>query len=142
MMFGPGLASTLHSTRHRPEAAADARHDRTRPGPGGTAALALVVSLYILVALTGPSQQPSGVATHRITADCFTGEDLAERYGYQGDWRQYTHDVRKLNGWEQWPLLQLGQRILVPDYRGRAGEGEGPFLRLLDRAGPPTVEER
>jgi hypothetical protein len=57
-------------------------------------------------------------AIHTISADCVSAQQMAERYGWAGDWREYMEMTRRLNGWEQWPYLHAGEEIVVPEYRG------------------------
>ena len=64
-------------------------------------------------------------AIHTITQDCLSAEDMARAYGFEGDWRQYEWEVRRLNQWERWPTLHLGDRVIVPDYRNHQNAHRG-----------------
>jgi multisubunit Na+/H+ antiporter MnhG subunit len=84
--------------------------------------LALVVLTVIGGALSFLAPQTFAVVTHTITADCVSAQDMAHAYAWEGDWRDYAAEVERLNGWTRWPVLQLGQRVRVPDYRRKAND--------------------
>lgn len=123
-----------------------------RPIPAGDALICLLVIAVILAAFAGYTIGSWGVplwatqpcAIHTITRDCLSAEDMARAYGFDGDWRQYEWEIRKLNQWARWPTLHLGDRVIVPDYREPAGgpdRAENHADGLLDRvAGPPAME--
>jgi len=66
---------------------------------------------------------PEGkVVQHIITADCVSSQQMAGAYGFRGDYREYEFALAQINGWQgRWPLLYVGQRIRVIDYREADG---------------------
>ena len=116
--------------------------------------LGLIVSClfgYVLGSRGIPIGAEPRAVIHTITQDCVSAEDMARAYGFEGDWREYSFEIRRLNQWERWPTLHLGDRVIVPDYRmmksrraryggraGRSAESRQPD-RLLDRGGPPAT---
>jgi hypothetical protein len=71
----------------------------------------------VVVAAVFPVPQTYTVATHTITADCLSASDMAHAFGWTGDIGEYRDQIEKLNGWRNWPTVQLGERVRVPDYR-------------------------
>ena len=60
-----------------------------------------------------------GLTVHTVSADCVSAQQMAEKYGWEGDWREFAWLVEQMNGWKEWPTLQLGQEVTVPDARPR-----------------------
>lgn len=101
--------------------------------------------------MCGEGYSPACAAIHTITPESVSAQEISRAYGWRGDWRDYMEQMRRLNGWDSWPLLHAGEKIIVPDYRpdgrpatrkegGRAGNGgHAPQAKvLLDRDGPPA----
>ena len=57
---------------------------------------------------------PPAAIIHVITPDCVSAQQIARAHDYRGDWRDYMELIRQANGWRGWPLLQAGDRILIP----------------------------
>jgi len=85
------------------------------------ACLAIVVLGMIVwaavAALTKPNPTTSSVAVHSVTRGCYTPEEIARAYGWQGDWRDYMVRLARLNAWPGWPQLRIHDQLLVLDYR-------------------------
>ncbi len=86
------------------------------------------------------------VAVHTITSDCVSAERMARHYGWTGDWRAFSYETEQLNGWDRWPLLHLGEQILVPDYRNHQSRHQqldvGFPARRAERRGGPDIDLR
>ncbi len=111
------------------------------------------------LAMGTPATPVTAFAAHTVTPQCVSAEDMARAYGWTGDWREYSHQIRQINPSLDWGSLHAGEVIRVPDYRthqnsdphqqldrreslrsgetGRPGGAVSSQPRLLDRAGPP-----
>jgi hypothetical protein len=80
----------------------------------------LVLLAFASWARTGCSTEPrtSRLTSYTITAQYGGAAQIAREHGWRGDWREYMDDVEQVNGWRGWPTLQVGDVIVVPDYRG------------------------
>jgi hypothetical protein len=76
----------------------------------------LMLAYGVRRAMTPPL--PEGlVIQHVVTSDCVSSQQMAQVYGWQGDYREYEHSIAQINGWERWPRLRVGQQVRVLDYR-------------------------
>jgi hypothetical protein len=96
----------------------------------GRTLLGIVVIVVLMWAVSHhtyrDSHAPMQTAAHIITPDCVSGEDMARAYGWTGDWREFAYEIRRLNGWADWPFLHAGDEVIVPDYRThRCANGGG-----------------
>jgi len=84
--------------------------------------------------LGSPVPETATVAAHTVTPECVSAEDMARRYGWEGDWREYMMEVKELNGWDRWPILHIGDPVIVPDYRSHEevayGSVAGPAQQI------------
>jgi len=120
-----GAHSTDNSHCPCPAAAEAAAEHPSPPAPARDALVCLLVLAIIVVFFVGcvlgsrggPIWATQPCAIHTITQDCLSAEDMARAYGFEGDWRQYEWEIRRLNQWERWPSLHVGDRVIVPDYR-------------------------
>lgn len=83
--------------------------------------IGLMALIILAVVFPMPTPAPR-VVTHTITADCLSAQQMATRYGWQGNWCEYACQIARLNGWRlhdrtKWPVLHLGEKVRVPDYR-------------------------
>jgi len=119
---------------------------------GACLLLIATVILWVAAAHIQPNRCTATVAVHRVTTDCYTPEEIARRYGWQGDWRDYMAMVQQLNGWERWPMLHRGDDMLVLWYprrrsprthqsaspqQGRPGRGDVPFTSAAQPSAAP-----
>ena len=117
---------------------------RTRPGAAPDVMAGIVIALAALSAVMGMmfacgvlGPEPQIVAAiHTIAPESVSAEEIARQYGWRGDWRDYMEQMRRLNGWDSWPFLHAGEKIIVPDYRDHGGRAVGRGRRT-----PPIANQ-
>jgi len=113
------------SADQRPRHSSVRRHSPTRSGREALLNFLLFVVVALLMVWAAHSRLGSSlpevttVAVHIVTPECVSAEDMARRYGWEGDWREYMMAVKELNGWERCPILHVGDPVFVPDFRTR-----------------------
>jgi len=108
------------------------------------ATFSAVMGMMFACGVLGPEPQIVA-AIHTITAECVCADEIARAYGWRRDWRDYMEQTRRLNGWESWPLLHVGEKIIVPDYRDKQNAlqagGAAQSGAAQRKTGPPATPQ-
>jgi len=85
----------------------------------------LILLIVFCWAIPRLDPTPTGpIVMHTITPDCVSGEQIARAYGWTGDWREYAWALQRVNHWQQWPTLHVGEAVWAIDCREPAGGSE------------------